>query len=135
MPNDLETRRATYCDLNTRFAQMDNRQLLALLKGNETRRGWGRNHVVQLGRRKIFVKRIAVTDLEYDNPYSTKNLFRLPTYYNIGVGSAGLGVNREILSHHINSWGMSGDSVADPFKALEILRNQAAHGNYDLAIH
>ena len=109
MDNDLDARRADYCDLNTRLAQMDNRRLLALLEGNETRRGWGRNHVVRLGRRKIFVKRIAVTDLEHQNPYSTKNLFRLPTYYNIGVGSAGMGVNREILSHiKATNWVLEG---------------------------
>ncbi|MDJ0839179.1 MAG: response regulator [Acidobacteriota bacterium] len=43
--------------------------------------------------------------------------------------------NREILSHHINSWGMRGDTVSDPFKALEILRHASTgHGKYDLAI-
>ena len=109
MDKALASRKAAFFDLNSRFAQMDNRQLLALLKGTETRRGWGRNHVVRLGGRKIFVKRIAVTDLEEQNPYSTKNLFRLPTYYNIGVGSAGMGVNREVTAHiKTTNWVLEG---------------------------
>lgn len=37
--------------------------------------------------------------MEYRNLLSTKNLYHLPTYYNYGIGSAGLGVFRELIAH------------------------------------
>jgi hypothetical protein len=40
-----------------------------------------------------------VTDTKFDNFFSTKNLYSLPTYYNCGVGSAGFGVFRELVAH------------------------------------
>jgi len=42
--------------------------------------------------------------------------------------------NREILTHYLESWGMRGDTVADPFKALEMLRADKEIDTYDLAI-
>ena len=98
MKNDLETRRANYFKLNTYFSQLDADQLRGLFDKNQGRRGWGMNHVIRVGGKKVFVKRLPVTDLEYENMYSTKNFYRLPTYYNYGVGSAGFGVFREIIA-------------------------------------
>lgn len=37
--------------------------------------------------------------MEYDNLFSTKNLYDLPTGCNYGVGSTGLGVFRELITH------------------------------------
>ena len=54
--------------------------------------------VLKFGRTKFFAKRIAITDLEHENLFSTRNFYRLPTYYNYGVGSAGLGVFRELIA-------------------------------------
>ena len=43
--------------------------------------------------------------------------------------------NREIIAHYLNTWGVSGDSVADPFAALEMLTRAArVSRGYDLAI-
>jgi hypothetical protein len=49
----------------------------------------------------VFVKRIPLTDLERrpENVRSTANMFRLPTFYQYGVGSAGFGVWRELAAH------------------------------------
>lgn len=98
MSNDLETRRASYFKLNTYLSQLDTDQLRGLFKDHKPQNGWGRNYVIRVGGKKVFVKRLAVTDLEYENMYSTKNFYKLPTYYNYGVGSAGFGVFREIIA-------------------------------------
>jgi hypothetical protein len=93
--NCIELRRRRYFKLSSLIAQKDNAQLHSLFETSESRAGWGRNHTVNLGSSKVFVKRVPVTDTELDNFFSTKNFYSLPTYYNYGVGSAGFGVFRE----------------------------------------
>jgi hypothetical protein len=94
--NRIELRRQRYFKLSSLIAQKDNAQLRCLFEASESRAGWGRNHTVNLGTSKVFVKRVPVTNTELDNFFSTKNLYSLPTYYNYGVGSAGFGVFREL---------------------------------------
>lgn len=84
-------------------------QLTAALDALPVTEGWGRNAVLALGRDKTFVKRIPVTDLELRHLRSTRNLYRLPTYYNYGIGSAGFGVFRELLGHiETSDWVLEG---------------------------
>ena len=97
--NTLPLRRKRYFKLSAHIAQMDNAQLRALFDDSESSGGWGRNHTVEMARTKVFVKRVPVTELEYQNMLSTANLYDLPTFYNYGVGSAGLGVFRELVAH------------------------------------
>jgi hypothetical protein len=92
-------RKKKYFDLSTQIAKIDNEKLRFLLEKSESNHGWGLNQTVLIGKSKVFVKRIPVTDLEYINMFSTKNLYDLPTYYNYGVGSAGFGAFRELLTH------------------------------------
>ena len=99
MQNNLKTRIDTDYKLNTHLVYLDNERLNSLFEGERNTRGWGENHIIKLGKSKVFVKRIPVTHLEYNHMFSTKNLYDLPTYYNYGVGSAGLGVFRELLAH------------------------------------
>ncbi len=99
MNDTLKTRRDTYYKLNTHLAHVDNEQLSSLFDDKEQTHGWGTNHTIQLGKSKVFVKRIPVTEVEYNHMFSTKNRYRLPTYYNYGVDSAGFGVFREIVTH------------------------------------
>jgi hypothetical protein len=61
--------------------------------------GWGSSHIIALGQSKVFVKRVPITNLEYDNLFSTRNFYDLPTYCNYGFGSTGLGVFRELITH------------------------------------
>ena len=82
MDPDLETRLDKYFELSSRLAHVGSKQLDKLLGGKGTTGGWGGTHVVKLGASKVFVKKIPVTDLEYDNLFSTENLYCLPTYYN-----------------------------------------------------
>ena len=63
----------------------------------------------------VFAKKIALTDLEMQNMYSTKNLFDLPIYYQYGVGSLGFGVWRELAAHQITTqWVLNGESPNFP---------------------
>lgn len=109
MKNDLKTRIDKYYQLSTRLVYLDNEHLNSLFESKGNTRGWGENHIIKLGKSKVFVKRIPLTDLEYKHMFSTKNLYDLPTYYNYGVGSAGFGVFRELLMHiKTTNWVLQG---------------------------
>jgi serine/threonine protein kinase len=100
--NSLELRRQKYCEISSQVAQLDDRKLNFLLvqsESNESSTGWGTNHILVFGQSKVFVKRVPVTDVEYENLFSTQNLYHLPTTYNYGFGSTGLGVFRELITH------------------------------------
>jgi hypothetical protein len=97
--NSLADRKKRYFQLSSQIAQLDNDQLLTLFNDTEPKMGWGINHTIQMGESAVFVKRVPITDLEYHNLLSTKNLYDLPTYYNYGIGSAGFGVFRELMAH------------------------------------
>ena len=59
----------------------------------------------------VFVKLVPVTELELEagNRLSTTNLFRLPLYYQYGIGSVGFGVWRELAAHTVASdWVLTG---------------------------
>jgi serine/threonine protein kinase len=60
---------------------------------------WGSSGTITVGDQKVFAKRLPLTDLEVARPYSTRNHFRLPTFYSYGVGSAGMGAWRELAGH------------------------------------
>ncbi len=109
MKNNLKTRTDLYYKLNTHFVYLDNEQVNSLLEGEPDTHGWGTNHIIKVGKLKVFVKKIPITDLEYNRMFSTKNLYDLPTYYNYGVGSAGFGVFRELLMHiKTTNWVLQG---------------------------
>src|SRR5437867_1786265 len=75
------------------------RGLQALIGRGTHTRGWGTTETLDVGGTPVFVKRIPVTDLELEHRYSPRNLYRLPTFYHYGIGSAGFGVFRELLAH------------------------------------
>ena len=98
--NQIELRRERYFKLSSQIAQLDNAQLRSLFdnsESNESSTGWGMNHAIVLGQFKVFVKRVPVTNIEYDNLFSTRNLYDLPTSYNYGFGSTGFGVFRQLV--------------------------------------
>src|SRR5205085_11111251 len=52
---------------------------------------------------------------EVENLFSTRNLYDLPTFYNYGVGSAGFGVFRELLTHiKTTNWVRAGEIATFP---------------------
>jgi hypothetical protein len=116
--NHIELRRKRYFKLSSQIAQLDNAQLHSLFnngESNESSTGWGINHTVVLGQSKVFVKRVPVTNIEYDNLFSTKNLYDLPTYFNYGFGFTGFGVFRELVTHiKTTQWVLEGAIATFP---------------------
>jgi serine/threonine protein kinase len=96
----------------TSLALLSNRQLTEQLD-NSTLIGSGIGGVSALFAVEdapVFVKRIPLTDLERrpENVMSTSNLFRLPPFYQYGVGSTGFGVWRELAAHTMTTnWELS----------------------------
>ncbi len=94
------------------MAQLDNVQLRCLFasgESNDSSTGWGMNHTIVVGESKVFVKRVPVTNIEYENQFSTKNLYDLPAYCNYGFGSTGFGVFRELVTHiKTTNWVLEG---------------------------
>ncbi|BAY46408.1 hypothetical protein SAMD00079811_40190 [Scytonema sp. HK-05] len=116
--NHIELRRKKYFKLSSQIAQLDNAQLHSLFnnsESNESSTGWGINHAIVLGQSKVFVKRVPVTNIEYDNLFSTRNLYDLPTYCNYGFGSTGFGVFRELVTHiKTTNWVLEGAIATFP---------------------
>lgn len=116
--NHIELRKKRYFKLSSQIAHLDNAQLRCLFANsysNESSTGWGMNHTIVLGESKVFVKRIPVTNIEYENQFSTKNLYNLPTYCNYGFGSTGFGVFRELVTHiKTTNWVLEGEIANFP---------------------
>jgi hypothetical protein len=114
----IELRKKRYFKLSSQIAQLDNAQLRSLFdnsESNESSTGWGSNHTIVLGEFKVFVKRVPVTNIEFDNLFSTRNLYNLPTYCNYGFGSTGFGVFRELVTHiKTTNWVLSGAIATFP---------------------
>lgn len=111
----IQLRRERYSQLSSQIAQMDTVKLQSLLDRGETQRGWGRTQLLEIGQSKVFLKRVPITDLEYENQFSTKNLYDLPMFYNYGVGSAGFGVFRELVTHiKTTNWVLEGAIATFP---------------------
>jgi hypothetical protein len=116
--NHIELRRKRYFKLSSQIAQLDNAQLRSLFDDSESSTsssGWGLNHAIVLGQSQVFVKRVPVTNIEYNNLFSTKNLYDLPTYCNYGFGSTGFGVFRELVTHiKTTNWVLEGAIATFP---------------------
>lgn len=107
---NMKRRKELYFKLNTKISSLSNKEVDRLLAKNKVSEGWGSNYVVNEFGASFFVKKIPLTGLEYKNLYCTKNLFRLPLYYNYGVGSAGFGAFRELNLHiKTTNWVLSGE--------------------------
>ena len=109
MRSNLDTRRARYFKLSTTLSQVDTPTLATLLRKRDGTQIWGGNQVHQLCGARVFVKTFPITALQYEHMYSTRNLYQLPAYYNYGVGSAGFGPFREIVTHiKTTNWVLEG---------------------------
>jgi hypothetical protein len=113
--NSMENRRNKYFQIGSQLAHLKNIQLRNLFdnsESNESSTGWGSSHIIDFGQSKIFVKRIPVTNLEYDNLFSTRNLYKLPTFCNYGFGSTGFGIFRELVTHIKTTQWVLDDAIA-----------------------
>lgn len=137
MADQSQARCELYFQLSSAIAQMDNDQLRLLFTEGESDPGWGRNHTIAVEGIQVFVKRIPVTNLEVANQFSTRNLYNLPVYYNYGVGSAGFGLFRELVTHiKTTNWVLAG--AIENFPLLyhyRIIPATGKHGGVNLEEH
>ncbi|GAA0995968.1 hypothetical protein GCM10009555_091030 [Acrocarpospora macrocephala] len=96
-------RLAAYAEVSTQLSLLSDRRLGQAMRAAvalEPGIG-GRSAEMDIGGRRVFVKRVPLTDLELrpQNVRSTANLFGLPLFYQYGVGSAGFGGWRELAVH------------------------------------
>ncbi len=111
----VESRIKNYAPLSTSLAFMSDDHLQETLNTANATQGWGVNQVLSLEAGNVFIKRVPLTQREYDQGFATHNLFDLPMYYHYGVGSAGFGAFRELLTHiKISNWVLTGRSRAFP---------------------
>lgn len=96
---EIENRKNIYFKLNSALSSLSTKEVNKILSVNKLEDGWGATHQIKVSGHKIFVKSIPLTAVEYSSSFCTKNHYRLPTYYNYGVGSAGFGAYRELLTH------------------------------------
>lgn len=107
--NRLQQRQELYFKLSTCIAQISNAELRRRFGGDASASSWGGNNVLDVDGEKVFVKRVPITELEYDDMFSTRNVFELPMFYNYPLNSAGLGVFRELLMHvKTTNWVLDG---------------------------
>ena len=94
----------------------DEEILIKLTTAKQVHSGIGGTAVkLEIAGLPVFAKKIALTDLEKQNPHSTKNLFDLPVYYQYGVGSSGFGVWRELACHQMTTrWVRDGECLNFP---------------------
>lgn len=95
----LTERRALHADLSQQLSAMGDDELLELVVAQEPELGWGSSRTIEIDGHRVFAKSLPFTDLESEDPASTRNLFGLPVVYNYGVGSAGFGAAREVAPH------------------------------------
>ncbi|HET6793728.1 MAG TPA: hypothetical protein VFH45_04770 [Acidimicrobiales bacterium] len=82
--------------VSRRLEAMSDAEVLGLPVEVAARSVWTTTGTVEVEGHPVFVKRVPVTAVEAERPYSTANHFRLPGYYHYGVGSAGFGAYREL---------------------------------------
>lgn len=115
----LDRRRRAHEALAARLTLLGDEQLRQLLGGVAVWRAnvhGNQSGVIELDGVKIFVKQIALTDVERRAEGSTANHFDLPTFYQYGVGSSGFGAWRELQAcARASGWALSGEQPCFPF--------------------
>lgn len=111
----MHERLKTHYRISTRLSMLSDKKLKTLLSKAKLTDGWGQNGIVELDGQQIFIKKVPLTSLEIANALSTKNLYKIPTWYNYGVGSAGFGAFRELAAHvKTTNWVLDGQCAAFP---------------------
>ena len=74
-----------------------------------------RMSVTAIDGRRVFVKRVALSQLELDHAMSTANYFQLPMNFHYGMNSRGFGAWRELLANQMTTeWVLAGDCPSFP---------------------
>ena len=113
--NHLNQRQQRYFQLSAALAQRDNTHLQVPPKASVGQVGWGTSQTLTLEGAPIFIKRIPVTQTEYAQMFSTQNIYNLPTFYQYGFGSVGMGIFRELVTHiKTTNWVLAGEIETFP---------------------
>jgi hypothetical protein len=109
----LEARRIRHGQVSTALALLGDRRLEELMDSASFLGAGigGTTWLLDVEGNPVFVKRVALTDLELrpENSRSTANVFGLPMWWHYGVGSAGGGAWRELAAHVMTSdWALTG---------------------------
>ncbi|MER7923401.1 protein kinase family protein [Streptomyces sp. NPDC096057] len=107
---------AAHTDIATSLALLSDHELAELVDaGTPLGAGiGGRSVLIEVDGRKVFVKRMPLTDVERraENVRSTANVFGMPAYCHYGIGavpSPGFGAWRELAVHEMTTgWVVSG---------------------------
>jgi hypothetical protein len=106
----LDQRQKRYYQLSSALALLDNAHLQVPASPSESQAGWGKNQSLTVAGLPVFVKRIPVTEMEYEQMFSTQNVYDLPAFYQYGLGSVGFGVFRELVTHiKTTNWVLAGE--------------------------
>ncbi|WP_019069467.1 hypothetical protein [Streptomyces hokutonensis] len=117
---------AAHTDIATTLALLSDHELTELVDaGTPLGTGiGGRSALIEVDGRKVFVKRMPLTDVERraENVRSTANVFGAPAYCHYGIGalpSPGFGVWRELAVHEMTTnWALS-----DRFSGFPLLHH------------
>src|SRR5690606_29617868 len=66
-----------YFELSTALSSLNSASLCKLLNSSEKKDGWGSTHIFEIAGKKVFAKKLPLTQLEFDSGFSTRNLFNL----------------------------------------------------------
>lgn len=96
-------RLTAHTDIATSLALLSDHELADLVaEGTPLGTGiGGRQTLIEVDGRRVFVKRVPLTDVELrpENARSTANVLDLPAYFHYGIGSPGFGAWRELAVH------------------------------------
>lgn len=97
------------------LAAMADEELAGLELSGGVRSLWSTTGTAQIGGQPVFVKRVPLGAAEMADPYSTRNHYGLPSFYQYGVGSAGFGAFRELGGlEKASKWVLEATTAAFP---------------------
>jgi hypothetical protein len=104
-----------YASLRSTLTALDDSSIRELLRNVPSPGVWGSNGLVRINRRRVFAKRIPLTDREFDERLATKNFGRIPTFYSYGIGSMGTNPWREVVAAtKATNWVLAGECESFP---------------------
>jgi hypothetical protein len=127
-------RTARFAQLSSALALQSDQQLTRLVDTAEQLASGigGTTMAIELDGRKVFAKRLRLTDLERrsENRMSTENIFQLPTFCQRNVGSVGFGAWRELAANAMTTgWVLSQQLASFPLMYhWRVLEGAAAPG-------
>jgi serine/threonine protein kinase len=112
-------RKQLYFTLNDTLSHLTNENIKKIIqvKNNLPFKKFGINKIIKCSGAKVFIKAIPVSKLYAQNQFDSSNLYKVPSYYNYGFGSAGINPWRELLLH-IKTTNLVLDDTCDFFPLL-----------------